>query len=44
MRTGFRSLEPSGAEWWVAGPVVERAEDADVDLDEVNQFYRGLGT
>lgn len=27
-----------GADWWVAGPVVERAEDADVELDEVERF------
>jgi hypothetical protein len=32
-----------GAEWWVAGPVVDRAENADVDLDEVEQFFTGLG-
>ncbi len=32
-----------GAQWWVAGPVVERAEDADVDLCEVEQFFTGLG-
>jgi len=32
-----------GAEWWVAGPAVDRAEDADVDLDEVEQFLAGLG-
>jgi hypothetical protein len=32
-----------GAPWWVAGPVVDRAEDADVDLDEVEQFFTGLG-
>jgi hypothetical protein len=33
-----------GAEWWVAGAVASRAEDADVELDEVEQFYddRGL--
>ena len=33
-----------GADWWVAGPAVDRAEDADVELDEVEQFYteRGL--
>jgi hypothetical protein len=31
-----------GAEWWVAGPAVDRAEDADVDLDEVEQFLTGL--
>ena len=32
-----------GAEWWVAGPVVDSAENADVDLDEVEQFFTGLG-
>jgi Na+/alanine symporter len=32
-----------GAEWWVAGPVADRAEDADVDLDEVEQFFTRLG-
>jgi hypothetical protein len=32
-----------GADWWVAGPVVDRAENADVDLDEVEQFFTGLG-
>jgi hypothetical protein len=32
-----------GAQWWVTGPVVDRAEDADVDLDEVEQFLTGLG-
>jgi hypothetical protein len=26
-----------GAEWWVAGLTVDRAEDADVDLDEVER-------
>jgi hypothetical protein len=28
-----------GAEWWVAGPAVARAEEADVELDEVERFY-----
>lgn len=28
-----------GAEWWVAGRAVDRAEDADVELIEVQQFY-----
>jgi hypothetical protein len=28
-----------GAEWWLAGAVAVRAEDADVELDEVLQFY-----
>lgn len=32
-----------GAEWWVAGPVADRAEDADVELGEVEQFFTGLG-
>lgn len=32
-----------GAQWWVAGPVVDRAEDADVDLDEVEQYFTRLG-
>jgi hypothetical protein len=27
-----------GAAWWVAGAVVARAEDADVELDEVARF------
>ena len=28
-----------GADWWVAGAAVARAEDADVELDEVERFY-----
>ncbi len=28
-----------GADWWVAGPVVTTAEDADIDLDEVDRLY-----
>ncbi len=28
-----------GADWWVAGPAVARAEYADVELDEVKRFY-----
>jgi len=31
-----------GAEWWLAGPAVGRAEDADVELDEVLQFFTSL--
>jgi hypothetical protein len=27
-----------GADWWVAGPAVAKAEDADVELDEVRRF------
>jgi hypothetical protein len=30
-----------GAEWWVAGPAVDRAEEADVDLGEVEDFLTG---
>src|SRR5215472_14401159 len=28
-----------GADWWVAGAVAYRAEDADVELDEVERFF-----
>jgi hypothetical protein len=28
-----------GAEWWVAGRAVDRAEDADVELNEVERLY-----
>jgi hypothetical protein len=28
-----------GADWWVAGNVAASAEDADVELDEVERFY-----
>lgn len=28
-----------GADWWVAGSAVARAEDAAVELDEVDRFY-----
>ncbi len=28
-----------GADWWVAGSVVTTAEDADVDLDEMDRLY-----
>lgn len=28
-----------GADWWVAGSAVTRAEDAAVELDEVERFY-----
>ncbi|HET7017458.1 MAG TPA: hypothetical protein VFI65_26285 [Streptosporangiaceae bacterium] len=27
-----------GADWWMAGPVVAQAEDAEVELDEVERF------
>jgi hypothetical protein len=32
-----------GAEWWVAGRTVDRAEDADVELDEVGRFFTEHG-
>jgi hypothetical protein len=28
-----------GAPWWVTGPAVDRAEDAEVELDEVERLY-----
>lgn len=28
-----------GADWWVAGTVVARTDDADVELDDVERFY-----
>ena len=28
-----------GADWWVAGAVAGRAEEAEVELDEVERFY-----
>jgi hypothetical protein len=28
-----------GADWWVAGPAVNQAEDAEVELDEVERLY-----
>jgi hypothetical protein len=30
---------PVIADWWVAGGAAASAEDADVELDEVEQFY-----
>lgn len=30
-----------GAPWWVSGPVVGAAQDADVELDEVERFTAG---
>jgi len=32
-----------GAKWWVAGRAVDRAEDADVELIEVERFYTEHG-
>jgi hypothetical protein len=52
-RRAHQSLEPGtraylsaglpGADWWVAGAAVARAEDADVELGEVEQFYTEHG-
>ena len=28
-----------GADWWIAGPVTARAEEADVELDKVRRLY-----
>jgi hypothetical protein len=30
-----------GADWWVAGHAVEQADDAEVELDEVERLYTG---
>lgn len=48
-RPAYRSRQPGtraylsaglpGAGWWVAGGAAARAEDADVELDEVERFY-----
>ena len=32
-----------GAQWWVAGRAVDRAEDADVELSEVERLYTEHG-
>jgi hypothetical protein len=32
-----------GAEWWVAGKAVDQAEDADVELNEVERLYTEQG-
>jgi hypothetical protein len=32
-----------GADWWVAGAAVAKAEDADVELDEVERFWTEHG-
>jgi hypothetical protein len=32
-----------GADWWLAGPTVARAEDADVEITEVEAFFTGHG-
>ena len=35
----YMSAGLPGAEWWVAGRAVDQAEDAEVELDEVERFY-----
>jgi hypothetical protein len=39
----YASAGLPGADWWVAGPAVAVAEEADVDVDEVVAFFEGLG-
>jgi hypothetical protein len=34
----YLSAGLAGSDWWVAGPAVSVAEDADVELDEVERF------
>jgi hypothetical protein len=34
-----RSAGLPGAQWWVAGRAVDRAEDAEVELNEVERLY-----
>lgn len=38
----YLSAGLTGAQWWVAGPVVDRAEEADVELGEVEDFLVGV--
>jgi hypothetical protein len=33
-----------GADWWVAGPAAAGAEDAEVELDEVEKLYTAHGS
>ena len=39
----YASAGLPGAEWWVAGRAGPRAEDADVELDEVRAFLTDVG-
>ena len=39
----YLSAGLGGAEWWVAGPVVSRPEEARVELGEVQQFLSANG-
>lgn len=52
-RAAYRPVQPGsraylsaglpGADWWVAGPVVAEAHDADVELNEVEKLYTEHG-
>jgi hypothetical protein len=52
-RAAYRPVSPGsraylsaglpGADWWVAGPTVAEAHDADVELDEVVKLYTQHG-
>ena len=52
-RAGHRGQEPGsrayasaglpGADWWVAGPVVARPQDAVVDIDDVERLFTANG-
>jgi hypothetical protein len=35
----YLSAGLTGADWWVAGKAVDRADDAEVELDEVERLY-----
>ena len=39
----YASAGLPGADWWVAGPAVDRAENAEVELEEVRDFFTTHG-
>jgi hypothetical protein len=39
----YASAGLPGADWWLAGPTVDRAENAEVELDEVEEFFTRQG-
>ncbi len=39
----YASAGLPGADWWVAGHAVDLAEEAEVDLDAVEQFFTEVG-